>query len=234
MKSLKKYLSWSILIFLLLGSSIKSYASEVQQQSVLLTTISNASFYTTPDVNTSPVAMFTPGITLWSKGTTANMFYNIDIGGTIYYIPMDVALLRSGAEKVDFQTERTNAINAIYAEVNALRTSLGITALEVDNTLMAIAQTRADDMASLQYFSHYKDGTLQVSEMRKAYKLTVGIGENIVRTTAKTDIGDRFMANWISSSGHYTNMIKTSWKKVGIGISQDKTGRMYGVQVFSE
>ena len=133
-------------------------------------------------------------------------------------------------------TNKESFSNDIYNGTNLLRESLGLNALVVDKTLMQMAQERANDMANKQYFSHYYDGTLQLRVVRTnfGYSTKVSLGENIARTTATENIGNRFVVNWINSSSHYENMTNTNWTKIGIGMAQDSTGRWYGVQIFSE
>ena len=123
----------------------------------------------------------------------------------------------------------------IFNGTNALRTDLGLSTLTLDPTLCKMANARANDMASNQYFSHYNNNELQMYVVRDkyGYSANCALGENIARTTAQANIGNRFVRNWTNSNGHYMNMIDANWTKVGIGVAQDESGRWYGVQIFS-
>ena len=127
-------------------------------------------------------------------------------------------------------------INDILNGTNNLRKQKKLNELVVDETLNKIANGRAKDMANNNYFSHYKDGKLQLIVVRDLYKYSdkVSMGENIARTTATKDIGNRFVKNWTNSTNHYENMTNKNWTKIGIGIVQSSNGKWYGVQIFSE
>ena len=237
MKVLRRGFIAAALIISILGTGISSHAEEIKVSSGEKTMVTNmvaTPLYPSPDVNTAPIAILNPSVSMFSYPTDGN-FYALNFGGVLFYVPKENVVVRSQKEVVDFATEREKAISAIYTETNTLRKSLGMSELVMDETLNKIAQVRADDMASLQYFSHYKDNQLQLAVVGKAVGLSAKIssGENIARTTSNTDIGDRFMAMWISSDGHYKNMKDKLWKKVGIAIAQDATGRYYGVHIFS-
>ena len=122
----------------------------------------------------------------------------------------------------------------ILSDVNSMRTDAGLCTLSEDSILTAMAQTRVKDMAENGYFSHYRDGVLQLHVVRGTcgYDPSKSCGENIVRATYQSDVGHRFAKAWRNSPDHYENITDPEWTSEGTAVMKGSDGYWYGVQIF--
>ena len=115
--------------------------------------------------------------------------------------------------------------------VNSERAAQGLTALQKDSRLAALAQQKAEDMAKNQYFSHTSPTYGSAFDMLKAagynYKTA---GENIAMGQKSAA---SVMDGWMHSSGHRANILHTSYEKIGVGYAVSADGTPYWVQIFA-
>ena len=115
--------------------------------------------------------------------------------------------------------------------VNSERAAQGLTALQKDSRLAALAQQKAEDMAKNQYFSHTSPTYGSAFDMLKAagysYKTA---GENIAMGQKSAA---SVMDGWVHSSGHRANILHTSYEKIGVGYAVSADGTPYWVQIFA-
>lgn len=115
--------------------------------------------------------------------------------------------------------------------VNSERAAQGLTALQKDSRLTALAQQKAEDMAKNQYFSHTSPTYGSAFDMLKAagysYKTA---GENIAMGQKSAA---SVMDGWMHSSGHRANILHTSYEKIGVGYAVSADGMPYWVQIFA-
>lgn len=115
--------------------------------------------------------------------------------------------------------------------VNSERAAQGLTALQKDSRLAALAQQKAEDMATNQYFSHTSPTYGSAFDMLKAagysYKTA---GENIAMGQKSAA---SVMDGWMHSSGHRANILHTSYEKIGVGYAVSADGMPYWVQIFA-
>lgn len=124
---------------------------------------------------------------------------------------------------------------AMVAAINAQREAAGLPPLVLDETLVAIGRARAQDMASLGYFGHYRpDGSLAIRDLLSAYQVQFAIaGENIARNnypdeeTVAITIRD-FMA----SPPHRDNILSSRYQLIGVGVAIDESGMKYYAIIF--
>lgn len=150
--------------------------------------------------------------------------------------PTAAPTLATAASSQDIvsQANALSAANiAYYSEilelVNNIRAEAGVSPLTLDTTLCQAATVRAIEMDNTGVFSHTRpDGT----DCWSVFKLS-GItyrtcGENIAmgqRTPAQV------VESWRNSPGHYANMVKAGFGKLGVGMSN--SNRIYWVQMFT-
>ena len=108
-------------------------------------------------------------------------------------------------------------------ETNVERARYGLSALRVDEELMAAARERASEIA--RKFSHTRpDGTMWHTVSGAAY------GENIARGHNNPD---RVTAAWMSSNDHRKNILKASYGSIGVACVRE--GNIcYWVQLFGK
>jgi uncharacterized protein YkwD len=99
--------------------------------------------------------------------------------------------------------------------VNEERSKAGLAPLEIDPGLMQFAGERSEDMVEREYFGHNDPVTGEVVAHR------VSAGENITKLLSTTKFTDRnverTVGNWISSDGHYENIVDPGAHRTGIG-----------------
>jgi len=107
------------------------------------------------------------------------------------------------------------------AQVNATRSSSGLSKLSIDDTLVAKAQAWAKRMASAGTISHSQ--------------LTDGAGsnwsvlaENVGMASTITQMHSLFM----NSPSHRANIVNGSFDRIGTGVAESG-GRLFVVQVFA-
>ncbi len=105
-------------------------------------------------------------------------------------------------------------------------------ALEVNNELMVIAQTRAEELAKSDQMSHTRPDGSYFSTVFTEYGMhDIQVGENIA-WGYKTP--DEVCEQWKMSKSHYENILNNEWTQIGIGIAQYKDGTYVFVQEFSD
>lgn len=119
----------------------------------------------------------------------------------------------------------------VLNETNKYRKDLNIHPLVLDSKLSKIATIRAMEISQSKNLSHIRLNGTYYSELFEKYSIKSNFsGENI----AKGYINAKEVCEgWKNSKGHYENMIKTKYNKIGIGY-YTYNGITYWVQIFSD
>ncbi len=122
----------------------------------------------------------------------------------------------------------------IFELTNQTRDNAGVQPLVLDPLLNRVAQAHARDMAERDFFSHTNpDGLSPFDRLTAAGIEYRAAGENIAwYPTAATAV-----RGWINSTGHYENLVRSSFGRIGIGVykeNPDESGNFYYVQVFTD
>lgn len=113
--------------------------------------------------------------------------------------------------------------------VNAERSARRISSLKSDDTLNAIADQRAKEIAVK--FSHTRpNGTKCSSLLQENGIVNVYAGENIA---AGLNSSKAVMDKWMSSDGHRRNILSENFTRIGVGVYTSSDGYTYWVQVFT-
>ncbi len=107
--------------------------------------------------------------------------------------------------------------------LNGFRASHGRTALQSDGGLTAMAQSHAADMARRDALDH--NGFMERRGPRGARAENVAYGCNDSPCVIQ---------QWVNSSGHRANMLRTDITKYGIASAVSKSGRRYWVLELGE
>lgn len=107
---------------------------------------------------------------------------------------------------------------------NKHRISKGLKPLEMDRKLCDYAERHAGFMSSKDRLSHSDMGDLQ------GFCGANVVGENIA--WGQENVKD-VVSDWIWSPGHRSNILSSSYSKVGFGVEKDSAGRKYWCVVFS-
>jgi uncharacterized protein YkwD len=117
-----------------------------------------------------------------------------------------------------------NAAQAIGCLVNAERTSRGLKPLRRDGDLAQAARRHSADMARRNYFSHVTPGGEDLGDrLREAGYGDPGdgwrAGENLGWGTGNRATPASLVDEWLASDGHRRNMLKESFRELGVGVA---------------
>ena len=116
----------------------------------------------------------------------------------------------------------------ILRQVNQERENVNLSPLTLSEGLTYPASVRADEI--IEDFSHTRpDGTSCFTAIEKEYWAT---GENIAAgQTSPTNV----MTAWMNSEGHRANILKSNFKKIGVGYTYDSNSdyKHHWVQMFA-
>ena len=136
-----------------------------------------------------------------------------------------------GSKNEQVSAGQSSMTSQVVNLVNSERAAQGLTALQKDSRLAALAQQKAEEMAKNQYFSHTSPTYGSAFDMLKAagysYKTA---GENIAMGQKSAA---SVMDGWMHSSGHRANILHTSYEKIGVGYAVSADGMPYWVQIFA-
>ena len=124
-------------------------------------------------------------------------------------------------------------VDRILELTNQERGRNGLAPLRLSPLLSEAANWMARDMASKNYFDHLDSTGRRVGDRAYdfGYRGWKQIGENIA---AGQESAERAMAEWVSSPGHYRNMMKPEYTEMGVGFMSDPASahKRYWVQTF--
>ena len=141
---------------------------------------------------------------------------------------------------VDTVSENIDSNKKILIDlVNEVRVKAGLNALQVHDGLMNAAQVKADEMATLNYYSHNSPNWGNPTE--QARKMNIGLSivcENLVQ--GRPDALWAFQA-WMNSKGHRNtilnenewSIVKYKYIGIGIGTNKDSDGKNYWALMLS-
>jgi uncharacterized protein YkwD len=114
---------------------------------------------------------------------------------------------------------------AFLSLINAYRAANGAGPLTISENLNRAASYHAVDMASNNRFSHTdSSGRSSSTRMFQCNVASGGTGENIAAGTSWDTAQEVFDA-WKNSSGHNTNMLRSTYKQIGIARHYDSDSR---------
>jgi uncharacterized protein YkwD len=138
------------------------------------------------------------------------------------YIRTAFALLCVGLVLAPAAASRRDAVTltaserSVLTEVNAVRRSNGLRALDVDPALVRVARSYSATMVRSNVFTHGAMGArLAASGARgPAY------GENLAWGTGPYAAAKFVVRSWMNSPGHRANLLRSGWKRIGLGIAR--------------
>lgn len=127
-------------------------------------------------------------------------------------------------------TSNGDYANEMLTLVNAERAKVGAAPLTLNSTLSSAANARAKEAAEL--FSHTRPNGSTCFTILGEFGLGyTAVGENIA---AGYSSASATMHGWVTSPGHYSNIISEGFTEIGIGYYYDPTSTYghYWVQIF--
>ena len=124
-----------------------------------------------------------------------------------------------GSARADGPSDEANFV----AQINALRATRGVPALEIDAGLTAKARSWAGTMAGLGTISHssLRDG---ITASWQKLGENVGMGGTV----------DGLETAFVNSPHHYDNLVDPAFRSVGIGVVRNAAGVMFVAEEFMQ
>lgn len=168
--------------------------------------------------------------TLTIYGAKSSTTFSHDVYTNWVYLGETALATASGSRPVTSSTVAPGEeVAYMIKAMNADRAVYGIAALELHGALNTIAQVKADDMASNNYFSHENLAGQYVNDWKGRYGFAPLITENIAYNSEDIVSAYRMFQN---SPRHFENIVDPSFTVSGIGIARSGNV-LYVVQEFS-
>lgn len=117
----------------------------------------------------------------------------------------------------------------MLALVNRDRQTHGLGTVKPDDSLNQLAQSRSDDMAANNYFSHWDQQGRDANDLKGNFGIQTIVGENLAR-----DLNlELAQYGLMRSAIHRSNILSEEWSRVGLGITKAQDGSYLVVQMFS-
>ena len=139
-------------------------------------------------------------------------------------------IIISGLSAVTAKAEDVSVLNSsLYSKINSLRTSQGVAALESDASLTSVAAVRSSEASVL--WSHTRPNGTQGVQMlpsdewrgeNLSYVIYSSFGFSEAEQQAAADV---MYGNLAASPEHYSNMVFTSFTKIGISTTVTYTSQ---------
>lgn len=134
-------------------------------------------------------------------------------------------------KEIEQQNNTSQATNQVVQQVidltNDARQRNGVSALQMDNVLNNVAQTKSEDMSDNNYFSHTSPTYGSPFDMLRTFGVDyTKASENIA---AGQKSAEEVVQSWLNSEGHRRNMLDPDVTHIGVGFDNDGN---YWTQMF--
>jgi len=116
--------------------------------------------------------------------------------------------------------------------INQARSSAGLPALQVNNSLTSAARAKSKDMVDRNYFSHQSPTYGSVGDLLRRFGLNNfrSHGENLAMNSSGNVLDAHNML--MNSPAHRSNILNPGYKNIGVGIHIKSDGSHYYTQLF--
>jgi uncharacterized protein YkwD len=140
---------------------------------------------------------------------------------------------QSSASMRPTQENITQVEQSVLCLVNAERTRRGLPRLKANDRLEDAAVKHSRDMVKRRFFAHDSPGGSSPSDrikdagyLKDARGWTVG--ENLAWGTGSYATPQRIVDGWMNSAGHKANILRSSFKEIGVGVALGAPGHNGG------
>lgn len=152
---------------------------------------------------------------------TIGVAFYLAIAGVVIYSTQAQKPVENAVKGVQTQSEPLNA-DKILELVNAERAKVGVAPLVSDQRLVASAQTKADDMATNNYFGHINPTTGVNGYTLIPNGICVYKSENLGITKGYQDNNAQQIKWWLNSKPHHDAMLDAKYSLTGVAVNGDK------------
>ena len=153
------------------------------------------------------------------SGIIAQMLKNRSFN--LFLIAILVFLLQPVLQPKEVNAQAGTAYDLV-ASVNALRASMGLTPLEIDPILMAVAQSHSEYQASLGYWTHEGPGGTRPRDRAAAAGFgggeTIFVTENVAVLNTNASFETLLYSIWADAI-HWNTMTNPSYTHAGAGVA---------------
>lgn len=126
----------------------------------------------------------------------------------------------------------------VIALANDLRVKSGAQPLQAEARLTDAARYFAGYVASTGKLEHDADGTTPAERLKKRGYAYCIVAENIGMEYSSAGftperLSRNFIDGWMASATHRGNILEPDITQIGVGVSRNKAGEYYAVQVFA-
>lgn len=122
----------------------------------------------------------------------------------------------------------------VFEMLNNERRTQGLSELEWNDEVAAVARMHSYNMAEGKFFSHRGSDGSMVDD--RADRVGLGswrtIGENIAYMRGFDDPAALAVEKWMESTAHRKNLLGPNWKESAVGVAITPDGTYYLTQVF--
>ena len=170
----------------------------------------------------------------------AGLSYGIELGHLgKEYLPAGLSVTKniSPAAPAPVSSGSTDGMgNELMIMINNARQGVGIGSVALDGQLSGVSQSRSNDMAGRNYFSHVTpEGTDFINALKSAgvpFKLT---GEIIAMNNYSSDKTVRAAYDtFMNSPGHKAIIMDGRYNTAGVGVAKDSKGYYYYTVIFTQ
>lgn len=122
--------------------------------------------------------------------------------------------------------------SSIHGWTNAARQQRGRAPLSHNAQLARAAQMQAYAMAVRETMAHTIDGVTLGDRVRWVGYQHAGVGENVAFNFGYSNPEWHLFQSWMTSEGHYRNIMNEQFAEMGVGVAQSATGKIYACQVL--
>jgi uncharacterized protein YkwD len=147
---------------------------------------------------------------------------------------------RAGSQKQGHIVHLRDVERYIYLYTNKARRQHGLSALDRDEDLAAVARAHSDDMLRRNFFSHTSpDGKTLKERLAPAMaRFGYRAGENIYGGSGHDYSDARLMGRsivdgWMTSPSHRSNVLNPAYSRLGVGVSA-RGEELRATQVFMQ
>jgi uncharacterized protein YkwD len=130
-----------------------------------------------------------------------------------YVIPLATAVLTAALVAPAQATASASTERALLDEVNRVRSTHGLPALQVDPTLRRAARSHSVDMLRRGYFGH---GAF-AERLTRFGARGPRLGENLAWGTGTAAAARDMVQRWLASPPHRANLLRRGFRRIGVG-----------------
>jgi uncharacterized protein YkwD len=128
----------------------------------------------------------------------------------------------------------TGRAQELFDAINGERVANGLAPLAADGCLVHLAQLRADDMATRDYFAHVSPDGQSFGSLLDAFAVDFLVAaENLARNNAAdADSAGLAIRDLLASAPHRANILSVETTYLGVAEASDGAGMKYYVMLF--